>query len=404
MPVLSRRSFLQGAGAIALASSLSGCGNSGQGGLKVLLLQGSIPPQIAGQFRRQVATSQSLSFKPEAELKDLFALLENWQTKGKSQPNFWERLPSWLPFNQQQKSKPASLVTLGDAWLETAIRKNLLQPLNLAGMEGWQRLPQPWQQLVRRGGGGQLDAGGVIWGAPYRWGTTLIAYRRDKFKELGWTPSDWGDLWREDLRQRLSAIDQPREIIGLALKKLGYSYNTPDLSAIPDLKQVLSSLAKQVKFYSSQHYLQPLVLGDTWVAVGWSSDILPLIARNPKIAAAVPLSGTSLWADLWVKPAGVGKESLGDRWIDFCWQTKIAEQITLFTDATSPILLNLPVAEVPPSIRNNPLLLVKPEIIANSEFLLPLPPAALSQYQQLWREMRATFDQEETKSSPSIVC
>jgi putative spermidine/putrescine transport system substrate-binding protein len=385
--MLSRRSFLQGAGAIALASSLSGCGN-GQGGLKVLLLQGSIPPQIAGQFRRQVATSQSLSFKPEAQLKDLFALLEKWQKPGKRQPNFRDWLPSWLPFSQQPNSKPASLVTLGDAWLEKAIRDNLLQPLNLAGMKGWQQLPEPWQQVVRRNNRGQLEGRGAIWGAPYRWGTTLIAYRRDKFKELGWTPSDWGDLWHGDLRERLSAIDQPREIIGLALKKLGYSYNTSDLQAIPDLKETLLSLQKQVKFYSSQHYLQPLVLGDTWVAVGWSSDILPLIARNPQIAAVVPQSGTSLWADLWVSPAGAAAAPLGNRWIDFCWQANIAEQITLFADAASPVLLNLPAAAIPPSIRNNPLLLVKPEIIAKSEFLLPLPPAALQQYQELWREMR----------------
>jgi putative spermidine/putrescine transport system substrate-binding protein len=387
MPMLNRRLFLRGAGTIALASSLSGCGNS-QGGLKVLLLQGSIPSQIVGQFRQQVATSQSLSFKPEAQLQDLFALLEKWQKQGQSQPNWQDWLPSWLPLTRQQSYKPANLVTLGDAWLEKAIRQGLLQPLSLAEMKGWQQLPTRWQQLVQRNKRGEVEDGGAIWGAPYRWGTTLIAYRRDKLKELGWTPSDWGDLWREDLRKRLSAIDQPREIIGLALKKLGYSYNTLDLQGIPGLQAALSSLTKQVKFYSSQHYLQPLVLGDTWVAVGWSSDILPLVARNPQIAAAVPLSGTSLWADLWVKPAGAAAEPLENRWIDFCWQTPMAEQITLFADAASPILLSLPGAEIPRDIRNNPLLLVKPEIIAKSEFLLPLPPTALRQYQELWRQMR----------------
>ena len=282
------------------------------------------------------------------------------------------------------------MVTLGDAWLEKAIRGKLLQPLDRKRLASWQQLPERWQQLVRRNDGGELDANGAIWGAPYRWGTVLIAYRRDKFKELGWTPSDWGDLWREDLRERLSVIDQPREIIGLTLKKLGYSYNTSDLRRIPGLKAALFSLAKQIKFYSSQHYLQPLVLGDTWLAVGWSGDILPLVTRNPKIAAVVPQSGTSMWTDLWVKPAGGQETPLGDRWIDFCWQVQVAKQISVFADAASPILLNLPTAEIPENIRDNPLLFVKPEIVANSDFLLPLPAAALQQYYDLWRQMRTT--------------
>jgi putative spermidine/putrescine transport system substrate-binding protein len=383
LPMLSRRSFLRGAGTTALAASLSGCGET-KGGLQVRLLKGSIPPQITGQFRQQVGRSPSLSFKPEAQLKDLFSLLENWQKKTSNKQN----LPNWLPLGQQPSQNPANLVTLGDAWLERAIRAKLLQPLNGEGLTGWPQLPERWQQLVRRNERGEPDAKGAIWGAPYRWGTLLIAYRRDKFQELGWTPSDWGDLWREDLRERLSVINQPRAIIGLTLKKLGYSYNTPDLQKIPELKGSLFSLAKQIKFYSSQYYLQPLVLGDTWLAVGWSGDILSLVNRNPQIAAVVPQSGTSLWTDLWVKPAGSGADPLGNRWIDFCWQRSVAKQITAFADAASPILLNLPAADIPQNIRDNPLLLVKREIVAKSDFLLPLLPAASQQYDDLWRQMR----------------
>jgi putative spermidine/putrescine transport system substrate-binding protein len=202
-------------------------------------------------------------------------------------------------------------------------------------------------------------------------------------------------LWRQELRARLSLIDQPREVIGLTLKKLGYSYNTLDLERVPHLKSELLELQKQVKFYSSKHYLQPLILGDTWLAVGWSSDILPLAARNRKIAAVVPQSGTSLWADLWVQPANFKDREAGDRaslakqWLDYCWQLAGAKQIALFCDASSPILLNLKAEELPQDIRNNPLLSVNPALLKKSEFLAPLPPKVLAQYQDLWREMRA---------------
>ena len=387
--MLSRRNFLKGTGTAILAQLLAGCSDT-EAALRVLFLQGSIPPQTIGQFRRQLTANPSISFKIEPQLKDVFDRLKTWQQQAKDKPVS----KSWLPFINQP-STPVNLVTLGDAWLATAISEKLIQPLSLEELKGWQQLPSRWQQLVRRNAKGESDGQGQIWGAPYRWGTVAIAYRRDKFESLGWTPTNWQDLWREELRDRLSLIDQPREVIGLTLKKLGYSYNTLDLAKVPDLKSELLKLQEQVKFYSSKHYLQPLVLGDTWLAVGWSSDILSLTARNRKIAAVVAQSGTSLWADLWVKPATFKDKETGDRaslakeWIDFCWQLEGAKQIALFCDASSPILLNLKAEELPQDIRNNPLLSFKAAILNKSEFLAPLPPKILAEYQDLWREVRA---------------
>ncbi len=350
-----------------------------------MLLQGSIPPQLLAEFRRQVTSPKGLTFKPQSQIQELFDLLQTWQSQEKGEKTWW----SGLPLISRSPAAIANLVTLGDAWLADAIAKKLIQPLNLSALPGWQRLLPRWQEVVRRDPQGKLDTKGEIWGAPYRWGTTMIAYRRDKFKDLGWTPNDWQDLWKPELRDRISLLDQPREIIGLTLKKLGYSYNSRDLSQISTLKAELMALAKQVKFFSSKYYLQPLVLGDTWLAVGWSSDILPLIARNPKIGAVIPQSGTSLWADLWVKPATQeeSEPSFSEKWIDFCWQSQSANKISLFTDAASPIILSLKPDEIAADVRKNPLLLVNQQILDQSEFLDPLPLDILKQYQSLWQAM-----------------
>ncbi|PSO47074.1 MAG: polyamine ABC transporter substrate-binding protein [Cyanobacteria bacterium SW_9_44_58] len=366
--MLNRRNFLKILLASAIAPSLSACGNSNA--LTVKALKGSIPPQLLGEFKNQFELGRNVNINPITQLKELYSLLED------------------LAATEGQKG--ANLVTLGDIWLKDAIANELIQPLGIDSLHNWEQLPSSWQNLVQRDSQGNLDPAGKIWGAPYRWGSTVIAYREDKFGEAGYeVPTDWGDLWREELRDRVSLLDQPREIIGLTLKKLGESYNTKNLENIPNLKQELASLHQQVKFYSSQAYLQPLILEETWIAVGWSSDVLQLQTRYPDIKAIIPQSGTALWSDIWVQPTV--NDAISEplwQWIDFCWELQAAKQIGLFTNASSPILLNAKIDKIPTTLQQDFLRMPSPELLDKSEFLLPLSEKTDQQYQQVWKEMR----------------
>ena len=384
---MKRRYFLIGSSAVAVSGLLSGCNNQ-QAVLKVQLLKNSIPVQLLNQFRKGLDRSAKLDFGLETQMGELFAQLQAWQEKPQAN-DWWSKLP--IPFINNKRAIPVGdLVALGDYWLAEAIKQKLIQPLDSKHLSQWDKLPQKWQNLARRNDQGELDPKGKVWGAPYRWGSTVIVYRRDKFESNGWKPpTDWADLWRDELRDRISLLDQPREVIGLTLKKLGLSYNTQPLDQIlPKLKQELLALQKQVKFYSSTTYLQPLILGDTYVAVGWSTDVLPAMQRYPNITAVVPESGTALWTDLWVKPFGANSnQELVENWIDFCWQPEIASLLSRFTQAASPILAGNNRGDLPDT-KKNQVLLPKAEIIQKSEFLLPVSQKTLQQYQTLWKEMR----------------
>jgi len=379
--MLSRRSLLLGSGSLALTQILFGC-SSPENGLKIIFLQGSIPLQLIKEFRSILDRENPVVFKTKGKLQELFTILE----KSADRTDLRQANISLLPWQKENKTVEIDLITLGDYWLKSAIQNNLIQPLELENLTGWENLPTSCQKLVKRDRDGKLDENGSIWAAPYRWGTTVIIYREEEFKKLGWTPSDWSDLWREELQDRISLLNQPREVIGLTLKKLGRSFNTEDLSKIPELKSELSKLQKQVKLYDSINYLQPLIVGDTWLAVGWSTDIIPLLKSMPNIKAIVPQSGTALFADLWVKSAfsQADKNSVIPRWIDFCWQLPQAKQISILTNASSPIVVN----QSREAIRNNSLLSPDRELLEKSEFIYPLPESSAKQYQDFWQEMR----------------
>lgn len=380
---MRRRSFLQGSTILLLGQGLLACGAKNQQTLSVELLKGSIPGQVVDKFQQTLQSQIGLNFVPLEQLQDLYQQLQAWRDR--PQTTSRKRWGISLPLGSSQK-KAADLITLGDYWLKTAIEEKLIQPLEVEKLKQWPVLPQRWQEIVTRNEQGLLDARGKVWGAPYRWGTTVIVYRRDKFARLGWEPVDWSDLWRPELRDRISALDQPREVIGLVLKKLGQSYNTQKIDSIANLEAELRTLKPQVKFYSSTRYLEPLIMGDTWLAIGWSNDVLPVLGRYPQLQAVVPRSGTALWADLWVQPVVGKKDDLIYKWIDFCWLPNIANQISLLTKSNSPITTQLQKFDIQKSLRK--LLIDNQEIFAKSEFLLPLPSQVTAQYQSLFNILK----------------
>mgnify|MGYP005848473257 CR=1 FL=1 len=397
--MVTRRSLLQGSSFYLLASLLAGCGRQNVADLRITLLDGSVPVQLIDEFEQAVSRQTHLNFKAVEQLSDAFQQLIQWQRQADETASadnggfsLWRSRP-----------QPGSdLISLGDFWLAPAIQYELIRPLNRDRLSQWSQLPPRWQQLVQRDEQGQLSRTGQIWGAPYRWGSLMIVYRVAASKEWGWVPQDWTDLWRPELAQRLVLLDSARTVIGLTLKRLGASANVDDLVAIADLEETLLALHRQVKLYSSDAYQQPLLLRDADVAVGWSTDVVPLVKRDRRFAAVVPPSGTLLTADLWVQPAAAEENNApgGDRslatseaigqWIDFFWQLPNALQFSLLNVAASPLLLAQERSTLPPTLRNNSLLLPEPAIIDQSDFLYPLSPEVAEAYQALWIKVRQT--------------
>jgi Spermidine/putrescine-binding periplasmic protein len=181
---MKRRSLLIGSSSVTLAALLGGCSRR-DNGLRVLFLEDSVPPQVLKAFRNALTQPLPLNFVPRPQIASLFEQLETWQTA--------------------ESVRGADLVTLGDAWLTEAIQQRLIQPLDMSSIPGWGRVPKPWQDLVTRDRQGAPSAAGQVWGAPYRWGSVAIAFRRDQLEPLGWQPQDWGDLWRPELARKAVA-------------------------------------------------------------------------------------------------------------------------------------------------------------------------------------------------------
>lgn len=292
--------------------------------LRVVGLRGSVPTVWVKDFILSQGRRAKTTIEYQGALREIMSALASALEKKQVKP---------------RSILSADVVTVGDSWLRLAVSGGLIEPIDNAEHHDWfKRLDQKWQALLRRDEEGRFNSKGLIWGVPYRWGSMVIAYKNDRLAKNN-IPGikDWRDLWRPELAGKIAMVDSPREVVGAVLKSLGASYNAQDFDkdvhgGKEAVKRQFLSLQKQVRLFDSVHYLKALGSGDVWVAVGWSSDVIPVAKRMSNITVIAPESGSSLWADLWAIPAAtaVPTDKIGSRvrgasplihqWFDFCLQ------------------------------------------------------------------------------------
>ncbi|HEY6551719.1 MAG TPA: extracellular solute-binding protein, partial [Vicinamibacteria bacterium] len=147
---------------------------------------------------------------------------------------------------------------------------------------------------------------------PYFWNTCGIAYSR---KRVGHVDS-WAALWDERFRQRVLMVDDPREVFGVALKRLGQSVNATDLPTLAAAKQLLIDQKPLVRTYNSSNYEDVLLSGDVWIAHGWNGQFAKAMEQDPDLEYVVPKEGGTLSVDSLVIPASAPHPDLAHAFLD----------------------------------------------------------------------------------------
>ena len=415
-PKISRRTLLLGTVAAAIGSTLSSCRASNVEALEVSLLTDSIPAEVLKKFRQQAIAP--VKFRTLNQLSDLFYQLQRWQSPKKANRFSFKQLLPWI--KDPKQLQPDNLVSLGDYWLTSAINHELIEPFQVEP-KTLEKLPadwlQNWQQFISQGiqnQGGQNpaakdrgtaselanDTPNMIWAAPYRVQSLAIAYRQGKVSApSGAKPfSSWRDLLAPALQNRIAMPDHPRIVLGLLQKIRSGSFNpsiesntqTPPTAAeieqqlTEQLGKLLAQLNRQVKTYDGEDSLKALINDDIDVVIGWSADIVAAQRRYQDLKMTIPEEGSLLSADVWVRPKGVPMNKSASAWIDYCWDTGPAAQISRSGEGLSPIFLGEG-TDLPKVLASNALFL---EAIQNGEPLLPLSPEVQTAYFNFWQKSR----------------
>jgi spermidine/putrescine-binding protein len=217
----------------------------------------------------------------------------------------------------------------------------------------------------------------------YMWGTTGIAYRKDKISE----PVDsWKNLLEEKYRDRIGMLDDVRETIGAMLKFQGDSLNSRDEQQITAAAQSLVNQKPLVKAYDSGGFDQLLLSGDVWITQAYSGQIAKAMAENPNIGYVVPKEGCTIFVDNLCIPKNAAHKDLAYEFINFVLDQRVAAEIANGTGYSSPNRAAR--ALIKPELLTNEAAYPPREMLEKCEFIEELG-EVINIYDRLWTQIKS---------------
>lgn len=227
---------------------------------------------------------------------------------------------------------------------------------------------------------------GAVFSIPVSLGTTGLAYNVKAVNSIvGEEPTDWNYLWNHNSKLRITLVNDPREVMGMALHILGHSYNTKEPDKIEQAFQKLRELMPAIANFTTDAWKDPLASGDLMMCMAFSGDAISLARQDPNIKYILPTSGTSIWTDTMAIPRGASNIEGAHAWINYVMKPEVAAKIS---DANSFGTTNkIAKSMLPDDLKAITALEPTEGIIKLSERITKLEPEVLQIYEGFWTRL-----------------
>lgn len=176
----------------------------------------------------------------------------------------------------------------------------------------------------------------AAYSVPYTFGTTGIGFDSSLFRSPREYPQDWDVFWDKRFKGRITLLEDPRESLGMALKRRGHSFNTVDDELVQQACDDLKVQKQLVMCYTSDQVIVCLSSGDSHLSLAFSGDAQQAARENKSVKYLIPRSGASMWVDNLAIPAGAPHLDLAYLWIDFILEAQVSAALSNHTLYATP--------------------------------------------------------------------
>jgi spermidine/putrescine transport system substrate-binding protein len=162
---------------------------------------------------------------------------------------------------------------------------------------------------------------------PYMVGTTGIAVNTKYLQDY---PRSWSIFEMAELRGKMTLLDDMREVLGAALKYLGYSVNTTDLKQLNEARDLVLKWKSNIAKFDNELFAKGVISGEFWVVHGYGENIFYDATEEEleNIDFFIPEEGSTMWIDSFVILKGARNIDSAHLFIDYILRPEVAALVS----------------------------------------------------------------------------
>jgi len=262
-------------------------------------------------------------------------------------------------------------------YVERMILANMLEELDHSKIPNMANIDKPFQDAA-------FDPGRKH-SIPYMWGTLGIGYRKSKVEGV---VDSWNAVYANDaMAGRVSLLGDAQNVLGCALKLLGYSFNSKSQNEINKAADLIIAHKKDIKVFAPDNGQDLLASGEVDLAQEWNGDILQVMGEDDDLDYAVPTEGSLVWQDCMCIPKGAPHPDNAHKFLNFILDAKVGAAIADFIQYATPNAAAKKLMS--DDYTKNPAIFPPDEVIAKCEPTIYVGEEAIRMRDEAWTKIQA---------------
>jgi spermidine/putrescine transport system substrate-binding protein len=219
---------------------------------------------------------------------------------------------------------------------------------------------------------------GLFYSVPYVLGAAGIAVNKTYVKNY---EKDWDIFLDERYKNRMTMLDDMREVLGAALKTLNYSVNTKDKKQLEEAANLVNKWKQNILKFDAESFAKGFSTGEFWIVQGYAENIFLELEENMRenIDYFIPKSGGAMYMDSMVMLKSSKNKELGYKFLNFIQRPDIYAKIVDYLELPSINIKSREIREIMPKysiadLKNNEF---KEDLGENVEI-----------YNQIWQKIK----------------
>lgn len=214
---------------------------------------------------------------------------------------------------EASKGGDYDLVIADDYIIETVIAEGLAQKLDKSKLSNFGNINPVYQ--------GQFYDPTDKYTVPYGAGVQTIAYDPSAVSR---PVNGYEDLWDASFKDSIAITANYRVMIGMALKRLGYSYNTNDLAQIDEAGELFYQLADNIRLIKDDNIQDDLISGEVSAAVMYTSQVTMAKMTKPELEVVYPKEGIGFGIMAMFIPSQAPNTEAAHQFINYILQPEVS--------------------------------------------------------------------------------